>query len=176
MEVTEKLDDDCLCHVPRRGDYKSREMTQISPTELQEWLEWAGARLLAMPSPKIKPAEPHVIWPEFSQDKFEVLKFRGGMSLRASAPSKDEIPLVDEILLLPNVCQRSVVRRILHARALVNPINGRYIYNWSRLAKLLQLDRQSVKRQHTNGLIEVVKRAPSDRVCRIHLFFQSESH
>ena len=148
-------------------------MTVVTPTELKDWLEWAGARLLAMPSPKIKPAEPHVIWPEYSQDKFEVLNFRGGMSLRANAPSKEEIPLVDDILLLPNVCKEQRVRRILHARALVNPVNGRYLYNWSRLAKLLQSNRDAIKRQHEKGLIEVIRKTPPGQICRIAVFFRS---
>ena len=74
----------------------------LSPQELQAWLEWAGARLIAMPGGRTRPAEPHVIWPEYSQEKFEILTFRSALPLRAAAPSSAEIPIVEEILLLPN--------------------------------------------------------------------------
>ncbi len=137
------------------------------------WLEWAGAGLNGMPSGRIKPAEPHVIWPEYSQDKFEILDYRVGLQVRAAAPSSAEIPIVDEILLLPNICSWETGRKLLHARSLVHPIHGRYRYNWSDLAKLLKSDRRTVKVWHQRSLVEVAEKVDPAKVCHIAAFFDA---
>jgi hypothetical protein len=142
-------------------------VTHITPGELQDWLEWAGARLLAMPARKVKPSEPKVAWPTYSQDKFEILDFRAGISFRAAAPSKDEIPVVEEILTLPAFCREHKVRRVLHIRALIHPINGRYMYNWMKVAKMLETNRATAKSWHAKGLVEVIANAPREKICLI---------
>lgn len=148
-------------------------MTTLTPVLLQEWLEWAGARLIAMPGRRIAPAEPTVIWPEYNRNAFEVLDFRRGLALRAVAPNKDEIDIVDEILLFPNVCTDVIVRRVLHTRALVHPLNGRHLFPWTRIAKLLSTDHKHVQRWHARGLTEVVAKLETARVCRVSAFLST---
>ena len=145
----------------------------LGPEELQTWLEWAGQRLVALPANGIRPARPRVFWPDYAQDRFQVLEFRGkiGLSMRAAAPAASEIPFVDEILLLPNACAKIPSRRVLHARALINPLNGRNLYNWTVLAERLHMDRRSVKRLHERALEEAARLAEPPRVCRIRAFF-----
>lgn len=148
---------------------------KLGPDRLKVWLEWAGARLMAMPGGKIKPAAERVAWPEFSQDVWEVIDFRGSMPLRAAAPSAHEIPMVDLILTLPNVCEWDKTRRILHVRSLIHPINNRYLYQWTRIGELLQLDRKTVRAIHARGLREAASKANPEIVCRITAFFNEES-
>lgn len=150
-------------------------MTQLSPAELQTWLEWAGARLIAMPGGRIKPDELRCVWPAFSQEVYQVLEFRGRLSIRAAAPSSAEIPIMEQILLLPNVCGWQNTRRVLHARSLVHPLNGRHLYNWTRLAEKLETERRAVRRWFMRGLEEVVKKAEPEAVCRIAAFFADPS-
>ena len=150
-------------------------VNDLSPSDLQTWLEWAGARLIAMPGGRIAPAQPHVIWPEYSQETFQVLQFRGGVPLRAAAPSSTEIPIVDEILTFPNVCERDYIRRTLHARSLVHPLNGRYLYKWSRIATLLDVKPTTVKVWHRNGLKEMAEKLEKSRICRVAAFFAEAS-
>src|SRR5579864_2946310 len=145
-------------------------MPQLTPAELQTWLEWAGARLIALPVGRIKPSEPRVIWPEYSQERFEILDFRGYEPLRANAPSKDEIPIMDEILTLPALWSDSLKRRVLHSRALVHPLNGPNLYSWAKVAQLVGRDPKTVKAWHTAGLAEVCRKAPQDKICRIQAF------
>jgi hypothetical protein len=142
----------------------------VDNTDVQFWLEWAGARLIAMPEPRIKPAEPKVIWPEYNQDSREITNFRGRLSLRAAAPAKHEVAMVDKILLLPNVCALPNVRRVLHVRALVHPINYRHLYSWVRISKLLQTSPYIVKSWHRKGLNEVVTRTTPALLCEIKAF------
>ena len=150
-------------------------MVDLTPSELQVWLEWAGARLIAMPGGRIGPSNTKVIWPDYAQDSFEVLEFRGAVPIRASAPSSTEIPIVDEILLLPNVCAKDYTRRVLHARSLVHPINGRYLYKWTRIAELLAVKAYTARRWYNEGLVEVISKAPEDKVCRIAAFLSQKS-
>jgi hypothetical protein len=139
---------------------------------IQSWLEWAGARLIAMPEPRIKPAEPRVIWPDYAQDSHEVTTFRGKLSLRAAAPAKDEVAMVDKILLLPNICSLPNVRRVLQVRALVHPINYRHLYSWARISKLLHTSNYQVKSWHQKGLIEVASKTPKSTLCEIKSFME----
>lgn len=143
-----------------------------TPDLISDWLEWAGVRLLAQPTNKIKPAGPKVIWPDFAQEVFQVLDFRSGNLLRASPPSAPEIPIMEEILLLPNLCAKVETRRILHARCLLNPLSYRHINSWTKIARLVHSNRESVRLDHQKGLLEVARKIPPPKVCRISAFFQ----
>lgn len=142
----------------------------ITPEELKHWLEWAGIRLVAMPTQRMKPKLPRAFWPEYSQDKFQTLEFRPNITLRALAPSRDEIPIMDEILSLPNTCTRVEVRRILHKRALINPVRGTYVYSWREIADILDMKQSAAKRLHREGLVEAARKADPGRVYRIRAF------
>jgi hypothetical protein len=142
-------------------------MSNLSPSELQTWLEWAGARLVAMPSTSIGPRRLKVIWPEYSQDQFEVLDFRGNIPLRASAPSKEEIPIMDEILLLPNLCNYDIYRKLLHYRMLVHPISGRHLRSWRWLGRKLHCDHKTAMYKHEMALQDCAARISNEIVIRL---------
>lgn len=142
-------------------------MSDLTPNELCRWLEWAGMRLLATPSIRIKPQEPIVAWPEYSQDQFEILNFRAGIVLRSLAPSSTEIPLMDEILLLPNFCFSTNRRRVVRLRTLVDPLNSHYVFSWARIAEKLDSGPRAIKHMYLLGLEEISRKVPPAQVCRI---------
>lgn len=156
--------DSHLALAPRDRDFI------LTPKGLQTILEWAGLRLEAISVGKIKPSEPGIIWPEYSQDKFQVLEFRGSNPSRSSGPSSAEIPIMDEILLLPNLCSDPLSRRIIHRRLLIHPISGRYKFRWDEVAQDLEIKISSAKFKHKRGLEEVIKRADKKNVCRLAAF------
>lgn len=145
-------------------------MPEVTTAEVQSWLEWAGARLIAMPEPRIGPSNPHVLWPDYSQDQREISDFRGKLTLRAMAPTRDEVALVDRILGLPSVCELPNTRRIIQVRSLVHPINYRHLYSWARIARLMHTSTYSVKRMHAIGLDQIVKRTNGRVLQEIHEF------
>jgi len=147
--------------------------TNLTPEELQTWLEWASARLLATPSQRIKPQEPGVLWPAYSQDKFEILDFRAGIALRALAPSSAEIPIMDEILLLPNLCTTSLSRRAIRLRSLVNPLTGSHLYKWHEIASKLETKQYTTRHAYQVGLTEIIKRTPRPTIARIGIFMDA---
>lgn len=147
----------------------------MTAEELQFCLEWAGARLIAMPEPRIRPAEPKVIWPEYSQDTHEVTTFRGGLPLRAAAPNKDEVAMVDKILLLPNVIARTNVRRVVHVRCLIHPINYRHLYSWVRISRLLHTSPYTAKAWHKRGLNEILDRTVPELLTEVEVFMKGRS-
>jgi hypothetical protein len=139
----------------------------LDPLTLRIWLEWAGGKLLALPTPRIKPKKLRAWWPiEYNQDLHEVLEFRPGasFSLRSAAPNAQEITYMDRILTLPNLCGCYEYRWILHARSLVYPFTGRYIYPWQRIADTKGISRQTAISWHKKGLIEVCKKIPIEDV------------
>jgi len=73
-------------------------------------------------------------------------------------PSAAGITRMDEALgwipLIPR--ERSVLRRIVGARALVNPLTDRYLYPWRRLGMMLGADHKAVQRWHAQGVEMIV--------------------
>ena len=49
-----------------------------------------------------------------------------------------------------------VLRRIVHARALVSPLTGKHLFAWRRLAFALSADHKTVQRWHTQGIDIIV--------------------
>lgn len=146
-------------------------MSDITPDELQTWLEWAGAKLIAMPAGRLKPTEPRAVWPEYAQDSRELVEFRRTPRIRALAPSSSEIPIIDEIVILPNVCQKQDVRKVIHWRAQIHPIRNTHLLTWTWIASKLQIRTYTAKKWHDDGLREILRRAPRAQVCRIAAFF-----
>jgi hypothetical protein len=137
-----------------------------TPNDVADWLQWAGARLLAMPIASPLPREPHTAWPAFAQDARQAYGYTNER-LRAAAPRANEIAIMDEILLLPMLVQDITTRRIIHARALVTPIAGRHLYSWTKLAFMLHSSRTRVARLHSLGLAEICKRLANEKAYAI---------
>jgi hypothetical protein len=78
--------------------------------------------------------------------------------LRPPVPSAAGITRMDEALgwipLIPR--DRSVLRRIVGARALVNPLTDRHLYPWRRLGAMLGADHKAVQRWHAQGVDMIV--------------------
>jgi hypothetical protein len=73
-------------------------------------------------------------------------------------PSAARITRMDEALgwipLIPR--DRSVLRRIVGARALINPLTDRHLYPWRRLGTMLGADHKAVQRWHAQGVDIIV--------------------
>ena len=73
-------------------------------------------------------------------------------------PSAAGITRMDQALgwiqLIPR--DRSVLRRIVGARALVNPLTDRHLYPWRRLGTMLGADHKAVQRWHAQGVDIIV--------------------
>jgi hypothetical protein len=100
-----------------------------------------------------------------------VLEFRRKNSFRVSPPSKDEIPIMEEILLFPNYCNFVSRRRVLHIRLQTNPVSLNPIYSWNKTAKILNTSVTKVQRWHSAALEEVIFKAPRDRVSFVSNYF-----
>lgn len=130
----------------------------ISPQEVKDWLEWAGSRLVALPSGHVKPASFRVIWPDYASDPWALWDTHGELSVRALAPSRLEIPLMDAILTLPARCDHVQTRRVICARLLVHPVRGYNLKNWARVAREVESDPLSCRRMFTSGIREIASK------------------
>jgi hypothetical protein len=69
-------------------------------------------------------------------------------------PAASRITRMDEafgwIALIPR--DRALLRRIVGARALVNPLTDRHLYSWRRLGTTLGADHKAIQRWHAQGL------------------------
>jgi hypothetical protein len=78
--------------------------------------------------------------------------------LRPPVPSSAKITRMDEALAwIPMIpIENYVLRRIVGARCLVNPITDRHLFPWRRLAAALGADHKAVQRWHAQGIAIIV--------------------
>ncbi len=119
-------------------------------------LEEAGAALLALPNTgwttRLRTSNLDIV--RIAMDSYGPADKR----IRPPVPSAAEISRMDEamgwILLIP--VDRYVLRRIVGARSLVNPITERHLFPWRRLAAAMGADHKAVQRWHAEGIGRIV--------------------
>ena len=131
---------------PRGGGAALREL-------IVERLEEAGRTLLALPRTGYTTA--------LRQSRLEIVRLAGelypaepGQHLRPAMPEAGAITRMDEafgwLALIP--ADRYVLRRILGARALVDPLTERHLHSWRRLGTLLGADHRAIQRWHGDAI------------------------
>ena len=119
-------------------------------------LEEAGATLLALPqsgfSTRLRTSSLDIL--RGAVEAYGADEAR----IRPPAPSGRKIDEMEQALawipLIP--LQRYVLRRIVGARALVNPMTGRHVFTWRRLAASVGADHKAVQRWHAQGVAMIV--------------------
>lgn len=115
-------------------------------------LEEAGETLLMLPS---RGPSPHLrtMTYDIVRSAVEAYGWEGGR-LRPAIPPAARISRMDETFawlgLIPD--DRYVIRRIVGARALINPLTARHLFPWRRLGALLGADHKAVQRWHGQGI------------------------
>ena len=140
-------------------------MAKLTPSEVQTWLEWAGERLLALPVNGTKPSSYRSFWPDYPDDPNTAYGYTGE-KFRIPAPPPDQIRLVDDILALIILEPSKHKRRVLQARSMISPLNGRHLYSWGRISKLLCTSRYIVTAWHNQGLSHIALNASPHDVYR----------
>jgi hypothetical protein len=145
---------------------------RVDPQTLQSWLEWAAVRLIAMPAGRLYPDQPRALWPDYVRDEFPGAADLQTNRIRALAPSSAEISIVDIIILLPNLCEREPVRKVVHWRCQLHPIRQTRLITWNWIADKLHVHKYTAQRWHRNGLVEISEKIPYETVCRISAFLE----
>lgn len=131
-------------------------------------LEEAGRTLLSLSIRGARPAGYRSNMPEIVREAVEAYGY-SEETLRPPTPSSRAISDMDWILgwvsLIPT--DKFVMRRIVHARSLINPISGRHIYSWRKLAIFLRCDRDAAQRWHAHGIATIVARLNQPGLCAL---------
>ncbi len=155
------------CATPRPGPLKQGDSGQSGARHGAEnaapdaayviaRLEEAGRTLMAMPhtgpSPKLRTSVLDVV-----RSAVEGYGWGEGR-LRAAYPDSAHVTRMDEALgwISRIPVDRYVLRRIVGARALINPTTDRHLYPWRRLAAALGADHKAVQRWHAQGVAMIV--------------------
>jgi hypothetical protein len=126
-------------------------------------LEAAGACILALPRDKARGHVTSAVWRQIAPtaDAYDFTDRR----LRVSVTS-EQIGAMDEafrwLALIPD--DKYLLRRIVAARALVNPLTGRNLFPWRRLATLIGTDHKAIQRWHAQGIDLIVRALAARRV------------
>ncbi len=120
-------------------------------------LEEAGATLLALPgtgwSTRLRTSSLEIV--RTALEAYGWTEAR----IRPAVPSAEKITRMDEALgwipLIP--LDRYVLRRVVGARSLVNPLTDRHLYPWRRLGSALGADHKAVQRWHAQGIGMIVQ-------------------
>ncbi len=155
---------------PRNGAGMAQPAAHLgaarSAAEIVAQLEEAGGTLLALPptgySTRLRTSKLDIV--RSVLDGTDTARSETAR-LRPPVPDNGRITRMDEaygwLALLPQ--DRYVLRRIVGARSLVNPLTERHLYPWRRLAALLGADHKAVQRWHAQG-IDLIVRALSGGV------------
>ena len=119
-------------------------------------LEEAGATLLALPgtgwTTRLRSSSLEIV--RTALEAYGWTEAR----IRPAVPSAGKITRMDEALgwipLIP--LDRYVLRRVVGARSLVNPLTDRHLYPWRRLGVALGADHKAVQRWHAQGIRMIV--------------------
>jgi hypothetical protein len=84
--------------------------------------------------------------------------------MRPAPPSAAAITRMDEALgWLTYIDGRNhMLRRIVGARCLVNPVTGRHLFSWRRLGSAFAADYRAIQRWHSIGIENIVARLHRD--------------
>jgi hypothetical protein len=125
-----------------------------------EWiiarLEEAGATLLALPNsgPSTRLAQASLEWVRSAAESYGFHRAR----IRPAVPSAAHITRMDQsyrwVSAIPQ--DKYVLRRVVGARSLVNPLTGRHLYSWRRLGIAVGADHKAVQRWHAQGIDLIV--------------------
>lgn len=126
---------------------------ELSTAAISQLLEWAGATLLSTRLSAGRPAGIRGCWPDYLTTFAEAYGWTGER-LRPAIPGAHDISCMDVILnwisLIPT--DRYVLRRIVGARSLVNPLTHRYLFSYARIAAVLGCDRRAVVKWYADGV------------------------
>jgi hypothetical protein len=119
-------------------------------------LEEAGATLLALPgtgwSTRIRSSSIEIVRTALEAYGWQAAR------IRPAVPLADRIDRMDQamawIAFIPD--DRYVLRRVVGARSLVNPVTDRHLYSWRRLGVALGADHKAVQRWHAQGIGMIV--------------------
>ena len=133
----------------------STDTVTIDAAIVIQRLEECGRTLLALPaggySTKMRSFNLDVV-----RNAAEAYGWESG-KVRPAAPSAAHITRMDAALrwvqLIPQ--DRYVLRRIVGARSLVNPLTDKHLFPWRRLAATLGADHKAIQRWHAQG-IEII--------------------
>lgn len=140
----------------------------LTADEIVARLELAGRTLLALPRTgySTKLVQSGMEWVREADETCVQPRAR----IRPAVPDAATITLMDEALawipLIP--VEQYVLRRIVGARSLIDPMNGRHMFSWRRLGVAIGADHKAVKQWHAKaiGIIASRLRAPSRELGR----------
>lgn len=135
---------------------QSNDNTPMDSRAVIQRLEECGRTLLALPSggysTRMRSFNLDVV-----RNAVEAYGWEGG-TLRPAVPSAAHISRMDAALcwvqLIPQ--DRYVLRRIVGARSLVNPITDKHLFPWRRIGTMLGADHKAVQRWHSHGIDIIV--------------------
>lgn len=142
-----------------KGHVASSAIAQADPLEIKTWLEWAGQRLLSLRERSPAPQSYRSFWPDYADEAAKAYGYNANR-LRAALPTGKEITLMEEVLDLVVLIPDITTRRIVHSRALVAPVSGRYLLSWTKLAFALHSSPRRIVLLHRKGLREIALRVP----------------
>ncbi len=147
----------CIGAVPLLNRHDSAlAATEFDALALVGRLEEAGRALLSLPNtgPSTRLVQSGLEWVRDAADASLSARAR----LRPAIPDAATITRMDEALawipLIP--VDKYVLRRVVGARSLINPMTGRHLYSWRRLALAVGADHKAVQRWHAQGIAMIL--------------------
>jgi hypothetical protein len=143
----------------------------ISHSDIQIILEWAGEKLLSLPIKRTLPQSYRNNWPNYLNDPLP--NYFSGKNLVPIPPNSFEIDLMDNILNLITLIPDSISRNIVNTRCLISPITHKHLYHWSQISQLLSLSSRTVRRSYDFGINQILKTSSKSQLIQFKNKIQS---
>lgn len=142
---------DGACSQPTRSCRIDAEMVTAR-------LEHAGQTLLALRAPSPWPQSYRCAMPEVMHQAILAYGYTSE-AVRPAIPDANAISRMDQawkwLQLIPQA--RFVLRRVVAARSLVNPVSGRHVLGWRHLGRVIHADHHAAQRWHSQGIDIIVE-------------------
>jgi hypothetical protein len=127
-------------------------------------LERAGATLLAMRTRSPYPAAYRCALPDVLRDIYDIWDWKEPIGAhydnRPAIPSAAAVTSMETTMAWLGYIPQSryVLRRLVAARLLVNPLTGRHIVHWRKLGEMLHCSHEAARNWHGQGITMIVDR------------------
>lgn len=125
--------------------------------QVEEWLNEAGMTLATLRMKGLRPAGVKINWPDVVVDPDDLCWLRDSDDV-LPPPSSDAIARMDIALSWVPLIDDKRLRVVVNKRLIVNPISGKFRWEWRKLGRLLGIDHKTAQAWHRRACGVIAKK------------------
>lgn len=128
--------------------------------QVEEWLTEAGMTLATLRMKGLRPAGVKINWPDIVVDPDDLCWLRDSDDV-LPPPSSDAIARMDIALAWVPLIDDKRLRVVVNKRLIVNPISGKFMWSWRKIAGAMGISDKTAKDWHRSACAAISKKIRS---------------